>query len=516
MTVLYANIPNELKEKPQWLCWKYIPVPGKKPRKMPISPVTGGAGSSSDPETWSDFSTALSYFQKNKMAGVGYAFKGDYVGIDLDNCFNSGKITERALDVVNHCASYTERSPSMNGLHILVKGDLKAAHKTDWIEVYNRGRFFTFTGKIYNGMRHIKTADITRFLPSRDGVEPITDRIKNMKPGNVDNTLSSLAGTLFKKRFTEDEVFHLLKEKANQAGHDDSALSRVVNSISRYHKPEETNEQESESIPVYSAATHGREFLRSFDSGGSQEVELASGFPTIDKCTGGIKRGGVWVVGARTTVGKTSFCTSVAHNLLRMGKKVLMFSTEMDWVETMGRFASIEKGVSLHSITNAKHELTTQDKRELEKFSTEFESKPFFIIEESEPSLRVVSEKVSSIRPDVFIFDYIQHVAEGSDARHREISKFVIGIENIAKEFKCGAIVASQLNRGADLEKPRLRHLSESSSIENTARTVILLSKVVEGEATNIVCADLAKNRGPKKEVDLRLDNKTAFFTEVG
>ncbi|MHC4779785.1 MAG: AAA family ATPase, partial [Planctomycetota bacterium] len=74
----------------------------------------------------------------------------------------SGEIMPWARDVVEQLDSYTEYSPSGNGLHIWVKGTLPkagskkkiknaAGEKIGGMEIYSRDRFFTVTGKHYEG-----------------------------------------------------------------------------------------------------------------------------------------------------------------------------------------------------------------------------------------------------------------------------------------------------------------------------------------------------------------------------
>lgn len=78
------------------------------------------------------------------VSGVGFRFTGsDYIGIDLDHVYNgtSGTMTEEASAIVRLCGSYTEVSPSGDGLHIIVRREgapdfslwetTKAGGKTD-------------------------------------------------------------------------------------------------------------------------------------------------------------------------------------------------------------------------------------------------------------------------------------------------------------------------------------------------------------------------------------------------
>jgi len=517
MSLLLNNIPKELKDKQQWVGWTMLDN-----RKMPMCPYTGRAAKSSDPHTWGSFYDAVRVSREKNWSGIGFVFNKDYVGIDLDHCVTEKVINPFGNKVLEQTQSYAEYSPSGTGIHIIAKGTIPRALKTDTIEIYNTGRYFTMTGRVIRGRKTIKSVDLSSYYGGSTELQTTEDKLKNLKPGNVDLTLTSLAGSLFRKGFSYQEVFLFLKEKANHAGHDDRALSRICQSVQRYHPRSEygsismeREEEELKPIEVFTPATHTNEFLKRLESN-SVTTEITTGFPTIDKCTGGLKKGSIWVVGARTGIGKTSFSTSIAAHLVNNNKKVLLFSTEMDWVDAFGRFASIGTGISLHKITNARHELTDEDKQKLGGYVGHLKSRPLYVVEEPEPSLRVVSEEISRIQPDVFIFDHIQRIANVRDQRYLELAKFIKGLNTLCRQHGCAGIVNSQLNRIAEHEVPALSHLKECGALEEEAHTVILLSGISASPGSDsIVLADIAKNRGPKGRVELRLDINTAAFEEL-
>lgn len=521
MKLLVHNIPKELKEKNQWVLWHMIDG-----RKVPMKATEVGPAKSSDPTTWCSFKDAVKYARLRHSEGIGFVFNNDYVGVDLDHCVSDGIINPFGRGVLTKLKSYTEFSPSGTGLHIIAKGDIPRALKTDKIEIYNTGRYFTVTGRLVQGRRAINKCDLSSFYgEGSDQPQSITDKLEQMKPGNVDLTLTSLAGKLFRKGLSYDEVFITLKPHANQAGHADRDLHRICKSVERYHpggdyygstRMEREEEGGSKPIEVFSPATHSTEFIKHLEESVSRDSDLPTGFPTIDRHTGGLKKGSVWVVGARTGVGKTSFGITVANHLLERGKKVLIFSTEMDWVDAFGRFASIGTGVSLHTLTNARSELTTEDKKKLERYASSFKFKPLYVIEEPEPSLRIVAEEISRIQPDVFIFDHIQRVANERDKRYLELAKFIKGLNTLCRQHNCAGIVNSQLNRVAEHETPSLSHLKECGALEEEAHCVILLSGIsVSAQSDAIIMADVAKNRGPKGKVELSFDGVTAHFKEL-
>lgn len=153
-----GQIPDELKHRPQWVVWAYESRTGRdgkgKSTKPPHDPSTGDYAKSNDPHTWGTFEAAVKAL-RGRFAGIGYMFHKDdpYVGIDLDHCLNplTGTVTPEAEAIVKRFKSYTERSPSGDGLHVIVKGLLCSSHKSAVAETYAAGRYFTVTGHHYPG-----------------------------------------------------------------------------------------------------------------------------------------------------------------------------------------------------------------------------------------------------------------------------------------------------------------------------------------------------------------------------
>ena len=142
-------LPAEMTSRAQWVCWK-----NDNGSKVPINPNTGGLASSTSPKTWGDLDKALAALESdNTLTGIGFVFTedDDLVGIDLDKCIDEqGELLEWAQRKVELFNSYCEISPSGKGVHIIGKGVLPAGQgrKRDNIEVYDRGRYFTVSGRI--------------------------------------------------------------------------------------------------------------------------------------------------------------------------------------------------------------------------------------------------------------------------------------------------------------------------------------------------------------------------------
>src|SRR5438093_7261250 len=74
--------PAELRERPQWVCWRYEWRPDKKDKskgkwtKPPLLPRPGNYASPTDPSTWGTFEEALAWHRahSSQTDGIGYVF----------------------------------------------------------------------------------------------------------------------------------------------------------------------------------------------------------------------------------------------------------------------------------------------------------------------------------------------------------------------------------------------------------------------------------------------------------
>ncbi|MDN6409273.1 MAG: DNA primase, partial [Tetragenococcus halophilus] len=154
----YEKIPTELKELNQWGVYKrYWNEKREKYNKKPVNPHNGGAGSSTNESTWSDFQTALDAIETFHADGLAFYFKPPYVGIDLDNVGDDleryllGDIEENIIHVfMNATKTYAETSMSGKGIHIIGKSTIPGERRRKGdVEMYSEGRFFAMTGDFF-------------------------------------------------------------------------------------------------------------------------------------------------------------------------------------------------------------------------------------------------------------------------------------------------------------------------------------------------------------------------------
>ena len=167
----WGNLPEELKELPQWA------VSGASKAPMGLGPQGGlRLVSVTEPSTWMTFSDACATAWANRetvtthVTGEGITIR--QTGLDIGFILNAGdpftcidldvkdaethpehpqKWTtaddfERYVSIVDHFDSYTERSKSGKGLHVWIKGNIGRGFRRDGIEVYSQERYIISTG----------------------------------------------------------------------------------------------------------------------------------------------------------------------------------------------------------------------------------------------------------------------------------------------------------------------------------------------------------------------------------
>ncbi len=153
LTIQPDNIPQELKDYHQFVCWNYQPR-GDKWTKVPVQP-NGDPASSTDPQTWYSFDECIEAYHTGRCDGVGFVTSANdpFVLIDLDHVMPSdGPMLPWARDIVRDAINegcYVEVSVGGDGIHIIGRGPQGfRGRKANQIEIYASGRFFTITGCI--------------------------------------------------------------------------------------------------------------------------------------------------------------------------------------------------------------------------------------------------------------------------------------------------------------------------------------------------------------------------------
>ncbi|HUU01898.1 MAG TPA: hypothetical protein VM425_10680 [Myxococcota bacterium] len=232
----FQAIPEELRRLPQWLLWRSQIVDGR-PTKVPYTAI-GRKASTTDPNTWTDFDTAVK--TSERFDGIGFVFTKDdpYFGVDLDSkqraVFDkqTGQLAPWAAEIVDALHTYTELSVSGKGLHIIGKGKLpEGGRRSCDVEMYSHSRYFCMTGNHLAGTPmeiNERTAEIAAvhakvFGQAEHPQERKDQVLPGAKDGDADAAPRRTAGAGMVR--TDDDAL-LAKARAAKNGDKFSALWR--------------------------------------------------------------------------------------------------------------------------------------------------------------------------------------------------------------------------------------------------------------------------------------------------
>ncbi len=135
---------------------------GGRTTKVPYS-IDGRMASSTEPADWSTYAAAR---KASDRVGIVFTPGMALLGVDIDKCLTGNKITheqkEIIADLILEADTYTEVSPSGEGLHIMLALSSPLALSSNRkapFEAYTSGRYFTYTGNHYGEPREVRTVD---------------------------------------------------------------------------------------------------------------------------------------------------------------------------------------------------------------------------------------------------------------------------------------------------------------------------------------------------------------------
>jgi len=154
----------------------------------------------------------------------------------------------------------------------------------------------------------------------------IAKALKEMKIGNIDDTLTSILGRLRRDGYTDCDAKLLLSPHAEKAGATEGHLEEKIRNIwgrydpavrSLYGRMGERNDC-SQSLTIHSPDNDDSFKQFQLQLHGDIRQGVKTGFPSLDKMfEGGLKSERPFVIAARTGVGKTNCAIALSANLFR-------------------------------------------------------------------------------------------------------------------------------------------------------------------------------------------------------
>ena len=250
---------------------------------------------------------------------------------------------------------------------------------------------------------------------------------------------------------------------------------------------------------------------------GESITGVPTGYNDLDELLSGLQPSSLVVVGARPSMGKTSFALGMAtHASMTTQRPVLFFSLEMGHLELTQRLLQSEAKVDASRLRNGN--LSEDDWPKISRAVGKLAEAPMWI--DDNPNLTVMEIRAKSRRLKsrlgdlgVIFVDYLQLMSGSNRAESRqvEISEISRGLKILARELETPVVAMSQLSRNLEQrsdKRPMLADLRESGAIEQDADVVMFLyrDEMYDPESQDVGTAEviIAKHRnGPTGTVRL-------------
>ena len=260
---------------------------------------------------------------------------------------------------------------------------------------------------------------------------------------------------------------------------------------------------------------------------------ISTGFDELDNLLSGLQNSDLIILGARPSLGKTSFCLDVARNAaVKHNVPVGIFSIEMSKDQVVDRLIASEAQVALWKLRTGR--LSEEIEFEMIREALDRLAKaPIFIDDTPSPNIIQIRSMARRLQVErglgLLIVDYIQLIqprmfTENMVQSMTEVSR---GLKSLARELKIPILTAAQLSRAVEQREvkiPRLSDLRESGSLEQEADVVLFIyRKDRERERTDSFTEDqniaeiiISKHRnGPIGTVRLKFDSERVSFRSI-
>jgi replicative DNA helicase len=224
-------------------------------------------------------------------------------------------------------------------------------------------------------------------------------------------------------------------------------------------------------------------------------IGISTGFPALDRFTRGFHPRKMYVLGARTGHGKTSFCTTLTANILGISMKwgpVLYFSTELTVNEIGSQIAEAHAGG-----TSMAPNGRTSNRDEIERLNEACDDVAIWMKQRNLYVKYQTSFTISQILEQIYEFRHGYHdgkVAmviidqasrvkrdfgeQGKGTTYVNATEAMLNqLDQAAYEAGCPMLLVSQANRDAakSNERAKAHHLKHSGAFEEYAHCVIML-----------------------------------------
>jgi replicative DNA helicase len=211
---------------------------------------------------------------------------------------------------------------------------------------------------------------------------------------------------------------------------------------------------------------------------------VPTGFYDLDNLLTGLHGGELILIGARPSMGKTSFAINIASYAAHKGKTVAVFSLEMPREQIAMRMLCGDARVNMQAVRSGT--LKDEEWLRLAKSLGPLANSPVYIDDSAGVTPSQIRSRCRRLMMekglDLIVIDYLQLMtADGkTENRQLEVSEISRRLKALALELKVPLIACAQLSRANTqraVKKPMLSDLRDSGSIEQDADVCMFLHR---------------------------------------
>ena len=227
-----------------------------------------------------------------------------------------------------------------------------------------------------------------------------------------------------------------------------------------------------------------------------------TGFPVMDQKLNGL-HAGLYVLGASSGSGKTTFALQIADNIAKSGKPVLFISAEMSAMELITKSLSrimAEEGKNAYSSDEIRRNYAPSkntlnmpsfiNKAEIDQALNQYRQTiaPNMNIKEGNFGITIedITEAVNAFKEQtgktpVLFVDYLQVIKtrENSSDPRMVTDRVIVGLKLISRDLQAPVICISSFNRGANDKESEYSSFKESSMIEYSSDVLLALEPAI-------------------------------------
>lgn len=322
---------------------------------------------------------------------------------------------------------------------------------------------------------------------------------------------------LVKDKYVLRSIIQNSTEAINQAYDAPEEVAELLDTVEQKMLAIREGRENANTFDLKAAVSEAMKQFQELLSGQKKTQGISTGFEKLDRMSGGMKPGEMFVVAARPSMGKTSLMMNIVeHVCMDLDKPTMVFSCEMTSLQLVQRLLYARAKFSVSQVSKG-YTPSKKDFQRVNSVSLEIAKSKLFIDDTPGISINELRAKARRKKRDegleFIAIDYLQllksRTKQAENSREREIAEISGGIKNLAKELGVPILILAQLNRGPEnrtggsIGVPRMSDLRESGSIEQDADLVGLLYRAAyyakdeeerleaEGQAEMV----LAKNR---------------------